>query len=166
MIIHSGPQGAVATEDVTFAVTATKTNTTMQCKLDADAFAPCTSPKTFSGLADGSHTFSAFATDTLGNVGEPSTRSFTVDTTPDPPSDTTAPQTTITSGPSGTIAGNSASVAFKSSEARSTFRCKLDSEAFKACPSPKDLKGLDDGTHKSRSRPSTPPATSIPAPTR
>ena len=66
---------------------------------------------------------------------------------PRPPQDTTPPETTIDSGPSGTIKQNNASFTFSSSEANSTFECKLDSGAFGACSSPKKYTGLANGSH-------------------
>ena len=68
----------------------------------------------------------------------PATRTFTVDTA--------APDTTITSGPTGTITTNSASFAF-TSEPGATFECRLDTAAFAACTSPQAYTNLADGEH-------------------
>ncbi len=60
------------------------TNATFRCKLDAQAFAPCTSPRAYTGVAAGAHTFTVEATNALGNTGT-TARTFTVvvpDTTP------------------------------------------------------------------------------------
>lgn len=51
-----------------FALTSSEPNSTFDCKLDAGAWAPCTSPKVYSALPDGSHTFSARATDLARNT--------------------------------------------------------------------------------------------------
>src|SRR5215203_1511025 len=71
----------------------------------------------------------------------------TFQTAAPPPSDTTAPETTIDSGPSGTVSSASASFGFSSSEAGSTFQCSLDGAAFASCASPKDYTGLSEGSH-------------------
>ena len=44
-------------------------NVTFTCQLDSGTPGTCTSPKTYTGLSTGQHTFSVFATDLAGNVG-------------------------------------------------------------------------------------------------
>jgi hypothetical protein len=66
---------------------------------------------------------------------------------PAPPQDTTPPETTIDSGPSGTVKPKDATFMFHSSEAGSTFECKLDSGPYSACSSPKRYTGLANGSH-------------------
>src|SRR5829696_6542765 len=61
--------------------------------------------------------------------------------------DTTPPETTIDSGPSGTVNNASASFGFSSSETGSNFECKLDTGSFEACTSPQSLMSLSDGSH-------------------
>jgi HYR domain-containing protein len=101
---------------------------TFQCKLDAaPEFTGCSSPQTYTGLGDGSHTFEVKAT--LGtDEGPPASYQWTINTTP---ADTTPPETTLTP----TISGTSASFAFSSSEP-GTFACSLDGAAFSSCSSP------------------------------
>ena len=111
-----------------------------QCRIDGGAWTSCTSPKAYSGLADGSHTFEVRATDGDGNTdASPASRTWTVDAT--------SPNTTITSGPTGTVTATSASFAFTSSESVSTFECRLDGGAWGSCTSPKAYSGLADGSH-------------------
>jgi len=64
-----------------------------------------------------------------------------------PPADTTAPETTILSGPSGTTLATVAELTFSASESGSTFQCKLDSGSWATCASPKSLGGLAVGAH-------------------
>ncbi|MBN8867750.1 MAG: PD40 domain-containing protein [Solirubrobacterales bacterium] len=49
-----------------------------QCSLDQGAFAACTSPQTYSGLAVGAHSIAIKATDEAGNEGSAVTASFEV----------------------------------------------------------------------------------------
>src|SRR5215212_2748712 len=53
--------------------------------------------------------------------------------------DTTAPDTTIDSGPSGPVRTTTASFSFSSNDGDATFECKLDSGAFESCTSPKSV---------------------------
>ena len=48
-----------------------------------------------------------------------------------------APNTTINSGPSGTVYTSSARFTFSSSQSNSSFQCKLDSGSWSSCTSPK-----------------------------
>ena len=144
--ITSGPSGTVSSGSASFNFSASETGSSFECRLDAGAWSACGSPKAYSGLADGSHTFSVRATDAAGNLdATAATRTWTVATAPPP--DTTAPDTTIGSGPSGTVSSGSASFAFSSSEAGSSLECRLDAGTWGSCTSPKAYSGLADGTH-------------------
>jgi hypothetical protein len=61
--------------------------------------------------------------------------------------DTTPPDTTIGSGPSNPTTATTASFAFSSSEAGSTFECKLDAGSYGSCTTPKGYTGLAVGSH-------------------
>ncbi|MCW2991428.1 MAG: Fibronectin type domain protein, partial [Solirubrobacterales bacterium] len=109
--IDSGPSGTIAVSSASFAFSSDDGAATFECRLDGGAWGACSSPKAYASLADGSHTFEVRATDAAGNTDQtPALRAFTVST------DTTAPQTQIDSGPSGTIAVSSASFAFSSDD--------------------------------------------------
>jgi hypothetical protein len=60
----------------------------------------------------------------------------------DPP-----PSTTLTAGPPDRVAARTATLGFTSSEAGSTFECRLDDESFAACSAPKAYAGLAEGQH-------------------
>jgi outer membrane biosynthesis protein TonB len=65
---------------------------------------------------------------------------------PPPPADTTAPNTQIVAGPSGTSSSDSASFSF-SSEPKASFECKLDSSGWAGCTNPSTYGDLVDGKH-------------------
>jgi hypothetical protein len=62
-------------------------------------------------------------------------------------SDTTPPQTKLKSGPGKRLAAGKAKFVFASSEAGSSFTCKLDKKKATACRSPKSYAGLKPGRH-------------------
>jgi hypothetical protein len=114
-------------------------NVTFECRVDAASFAPCTSPFTPSGLADGNRTFNVRARDQAGNVSAPASYTWTIDTSP--------PDTTITGGPANSsTSGPTVSFTF-SSEAGATFQCRMDSGSFSGCTSPFTITNLTDGSH-------------------
>jgi Calcineurin-like phosphoesterase len=63
------------------------------------------------------------------------------------PPDTSPPDTTIQTGPTGTISARSASFTFSATEAGSTFECSLDGAAFAACSSPRSYSSLTPGAY-------------------
>ena len=80
--IDSGPSGTVNVRDARFEISSSEPNSTFECSLDGGAFTGCASPKNYTGLSDGSHTFQVRATDAAGNIDTtPAERSWTVDTT-------------------------------------------------------------------------------------
>jgi hypothetical protein len=94
----------------------------------------------YSSLAEGSHTFEVKATDAAGNTdATPASRSWTVDTT--------APGTTVDSGPGDPTNATGASFAFSSSEAGSSFECSMDGSPFVTCSSPAVYSSLSEGSH-------------------
>ena len=101
---------------------------------------------TLASVSEGIHTYTARATDAAGNTSSASdARTLTFDAT--------APDTTIDSGPSGTVNDRSATFTFSSSEANSSFQCSLDSSSFSSCPSPvgepqkANYSNLSEGSH-------------------
>jgi len=80
--ITSGPDAVTGSTSATFTFTSTAPDSTFHCSLDASPFVACTSGKSYSSLANGSHIFQVHATDTLGNTDPtPATYDWTVDTT-------------------------------------------------------------------------------------
>jgi hypothetical protein len=89
--------------------------------------------------------------DLAPNLGSPG-YAYTLVLPPPPPPDTTAPNTTITRGVSGRTARRVATFRFRSSEAGSTFQCRLDRRAWTSCRSPKTYRNLRPGLHTFRVR--------------
>jgi PASTA domain len=80
--ITSGPTSLTADTDATFSFTADEPGSTFECSLDGGAFLACTSPQSYSALADGPHTLDVRATDPASNTDPtPDSRSWTVDAT-------------------------------------------------------------------------------------
>jgi hypothetical protein len=79
--ITSGPSGTVTSTSATFTFTADKPGSTFQCSLDGSAFAACTSPISYTGLSEALHAFQVLAVDTVGNVGAPASRTWTINRT-------------------------------------------------------------------------------------
>ena len=62
--------------------------------------------------------------------------------------DTTAPNTTIDLGPSGTVAVSDASSSFSSPDGSASFQCRLDGGGFlRPARLPSRTPGLSDGAH-------------------
>ena len=79
--IGSGPSGSVKSTSASFGFSSPDAGATFECKLDGSAFAPCTSPKSYTSLKNGKHTFSVRTADEAGNVdATPAVRTWTVDT--------------------------------------------------------------------------------------
>jgi uncharacterized repeat protein (TIGR01451 family) len=134
--ITEGPSGTIHTRTATFSFTSSEPGSTFRCSLDGGPFGPCTSPSTWSSLAQGAHTFRVQATDAAGNQDpSPASRSVVVD----------GPATTITSGPTGTIRSTTATFEFTSQPAATSFECSMDGGAFTACASPATSTGLTTG---------------------
>jgi hypothetical protein len=138
--IDSAPSHPTNATGASFDFSASEGGVSFECGLDGGAFGACTSPKSYSGLADGPHTFDVRATDAAGN-GESAPQSYTWTV------DTAAPNTSITANPSDPSNASSADFSFTSTEGGSTFRCEIDGGGFSPCTSPASLTGLADGSH-------------------
>ena len=142
--IDAKPPNPSDSQSATFAFSSNEDGAAFECKLDAGAFVECGTPKSYSGLADGAHTFTVRAVDGTGNVDtSPASYTWQVDT---------PPETTIDSGPSGLVNVRNATFGIGSDEPNVAFECQLDGGAFGACGVPATFSGLADGEHTFRVR--------------
>jgi hypothetical protein len=139
-VLTATPANPTNQASASFSFTDTQTGVSFLCQLDSSAFSTCTSPASYSGLSQGSHTFSVIAVDTSNNQSAAASFSWTINTTP--PS---AP--TITSTPANPTNQATASFSFTDTELGVSFLCQLDSSAFSACSSPASYSGLSQASH-------------------
>ncbi len=138
--IDSAPPNPSATSTATLSFSDADPLVTFRCQIDGGAFSLCTSPASYSGLGDGSHTFGVKAVDVLLNESDVVSYTWSVDTTPPP-----AP--TITAQPSNPSNDSSPAFEFTDTEGGISFRCKLDSGGFATCASPVTYSGQADDSH-------------------
>ncbi len=108
--IDDGPDAATSSSSAVFAFTSNEPFSTFLCSFDDSEEEPCTSPLQFDGLDEGTHELKVTSTDEHGNADPtPAVHTWTIDTT--------APQTTVDSGPEGSTTSTSASLVFSADEA-------------------------------------------------
>ena len=138
--IGSGPTGSVASRSASFGFSSGDPGATFECSLDGSAYASCSSPKPYTALADGPHTFRVRASDLAGNVdASAASASWTVRHGRAEHDDH--------GGSERYGLSRSASFGFSSNEPSAGFECSLDGSAFAGCPTPKQYSGLGDGAH-------------------
>jgi hypothetical protein len=132
--ILSHPPDPSSSDGASFTYAATEPGANFQCRLDNGAFASCSAAGiSYSSLRNGSHIFAARAVDRAGNTDRvPATYGWTVAAP--------LPEVRIVKAPSGqtTIKGphvRKLTVTFKftSSKPGSSFRCRMDKQAFHLC---------------------------------
>jgi hypothetical protein len=141
--ITAGPK-KYGTAIATFEFESNEKGAMLECSLDRAQFESCASPKTYTGLARGKHSFRVRAVDGAGNTDPtPAACEWEVDAK--------APATKLTEAPDDFSNGGDR-FEFTSSEKHSSFECKLDDGNYETCSSPKTYSSLDDGEHRFRVR--------------
>jgi hypothetical protein len=136
--ITAQPANPTAATSASFSFSDSEAGVSFQCKLDASAYATCTSPTSYSGLVLGSHTFSVQAKDAAGNVSAAASYTWSV----------VPPTPTITAKPSNPTNQTSATFSFSDTLAGVTYVCALDTSTFSSCSSPQNYAGpLAQGSH-------------------
>jgi hypothetical protein len=112
--ITAQPTSPTTSTGASFSFSSSESGSTFACRLDAGSWSSCTSPKSYSSLAVGAHTFSVRATDSAANTdATPATDTWTIESPPPPPpptgpcdqvvSSTSAAQSSLTSVATGSV---------------------------------------------------------------
>jgi hypothetical protein len=138
--IVSGPQSPSGSSDAQFTFSDSESGVGYRCQLDGGSFLDCSTPQSYSGLADGTHTLNVEAVDAAGNLSDPTPAySWLIDTV--------RPIVTLTEKPPALTNRTTASFGFTSSKAGSTFECSLDGNPFTGCTSPEVYANLGSASH-------------------
>ena len=140
--LTSGPPLSTSSTSASFAWSTSGSPTSVTCSLDGGAAATCSSPRTYAGLAAGTHRFVVRVANTAGSAS--ATYGWTVTST----STAGAPTVTLTSTPSATTTASSASFAWSTSGSPTSVTCSLDGAPAFACMSPTSYVGLGAGAHR------------------
>ena len=146
--VDAAPDPVSSTADASFEFTGSDPGgsgvASIECRRDAEAWATCGSPRFYSSLAEGVHSFELRATDNAGNVGElPAPYEWRIDTQP--------PDTQITLHPQSLADSDEASFEFTGSDSGgsgvASFECRKDGGSWSGCASPQTYSSLAEGAH-------------------
>jgi hypothetical protein len=162
--ITAKPPATTTDRTAAFGFMSSHQGVTFQCRLDGASFSACVSPKGYSNLSLGSHTFRVRARNARG-TGPAAVYSWTITGTPTPLPPPALAAPTLTSTPANPTFERNATFAFSSAGATG-YQCQLDTTVWTACGSPQAYAGpLGFGSHDFRVRAvnatSTSPATSF-----
>ncbi|WP_367652270.1 chitobiase/beta-hexosaminidase C-terminal domain-containing protein [Paenarthrobacter ureafaciens] len=137
-VITSPAAGATVNGSPVLGVTS-EADSVLACSIDSTTtFTPCANAQTLTLSTAGQHIIRVRATDRAGNVSADAAVTVTADLT--------APQVSITSPAEGATVGLSPSFVFASTSSDvAGFRCKLGSNAFTECTSPKTYTDVPSG---------------------
>ncbi|MBX3019336.1 MAG: VWA domain-containing protein [Bdellovibrionaceae bacterium] len=114
-----------------------------ECRLNSEAFTPCTPPYTRNSLASQRHTFEVRAIDSAGNRSSPQNYSWLIDTT--------VPTVSITRAPVGRIKDTSVTISFNVADeggagVQQSF-CSVNGGTYQNCTGSFTTLNLGDGNH-------------------
>ncbi|MCW2976137.1 MAG: hypothetical protein JWM06_1418 [Actinomycetia bacterium] len=132
--ITAGPANPTMSTSAAFTFSDADPTATFQCSRDTASYANCTSPRSYSGLGFGAHTFRVLARNASG-ASVAATYSWTINPPPIPP------VPTITSQPANPTTATSASFTFTEADPAATLQCSLDGASYATCTSPRAYAG-------------------------
>ncbi len=156
-IADSSTSGLVSSTTASFSFSDSEAGVSFQCSQDGDTFAACASPKGYTAVGQGAHTFAVRAVDSAGNIGDAASTSWTVDTV--------APTVSISSPVGAVINDPGPTFRFLASEPGSSVVCSLDGAAASPCTTSgtQTSSGLGDGPHTFTVRATDPAGNTGPA---
>jgi hypothetical protein len=150
--LDSVPADPSLSSTVSFTYESNELGSSFECALDGAPFSACAAGgATYSGLANGPHSFQVRAIDPSANVDPtPAGYSFSVAVPapmPAPPLVPLAPQTLFAKKPPAKTRDRTPTFRFSSDPAGASFECAVDHGRFKPCRSPFTTKKLSFGPH-------------------
>ncbi|MBI5495958.1 MAG: hypothetical protein HY904_13115 [Deltaproteobacteria bacterium] len=139
--ISGAPADPFNQATASFTLSCNESGCTYECDLDGGGFSSCTSPVSYTSLAEGSHTFSVRATDPMAHVESPAaTYTWMIDRTP--------ADTVILTGPALDAFASPVTFTFSSPDAAASFTCRMDGGAFAACTSGQSFTVSNTASHR------------------
>lgn len=118
-----------------------------RCRLDSGSYSSCNSPRSLSGLSDGSHSFSVIGQDSAGNNSAAITYTWQVDTK--------KPTIAFVETPKKLGNSDTAKIGLQAYDMGSGIKemqCRLNSAAFAKCNASTTFTNLSSGTHSVEAR--------------
>jgi hypothetical protein len=142
--IDSGPDDPTKETTAEFTFHGAETGGQLECKLDSGSYQECDSPKSYSALGGGDHSFYVRQVDAAGNESDADSFDWFIDLT--------APTTSIDAHPSSPSKDASPTFEFSGADNHSdaadlTFECNVDGGGWHPCESPDQLSGLEEDLH-------------------
>jgi ELWxxDGT repeat protein len=143
--ITSTPPAAGRSRQVRFEFESDEGDSQFECRLGGSPFSPCNSGDGVEVAGDGTHVFEVRSFDAHGNP-DPTPARFAFDV------DTSAPDTSITSGPPPALAKREVTFGFSSDEPGARYECSIDAGAYSPCEPGSPVSVPADGAHTFRVR--------------
>jgi len=138
----SGPASSTTSTAATFAWTATNAPTSVTCSLDGGAAVACSSPRSYSGLAAGSHRLTVRAANAAGATSATYAWSVVASTSSTPLA------VSFSTRPYAWSSSRTATFGWTVSGTPTSTTCSLDLAPATSCSSPTSLGNLTSGYHR------------------
>lgn len=144
--LTSTPSPETTSTSASFGWSTSGSPTSTTCSIDGAAAVACTSPRSYSGLAVGGHTFRVTVANSAGSAS--ALHSWSV--TSAGGGGTGAPTVTITQRPARVSSSTAATFAWTTGGAVTSTTCSLDNAVATPCSSPKSYSGMSRTSHSFR----------------